>query len=379
MPSLVLCYATDDEVRARQLGEYLEANLPYEVSCGECVVGPIFDLVDAAERGLSGEAALVLLSPHSVPQTWSRDKWEPVFFQKPAELGSLLGFVLLEACSFPELLKRQRFFDATQDFQAEARRIRRWLLRPEVPARADAVLNAVGLDLRARVAERPGSACEVDYADADRFAVACKWDFEAVHRLDCPDRTRAGILGDIGHMVQLKMAGTVEQNREELVKWCRGHRRLFLFTGVAEADREFLSFGGRVSAIFAVHPPDRERAGFEAIHAAFFAVPRDEEVCAAMLGDAVVCAAGLLDSAFEAGLRLGWMLVAVMKAAERFAEAVETLDSMEDAARGRGDEPALQRILRERSWLCERSADEQLIAILPTAGPENLQLGFQFD
>src|SRR6267378_173043 len=110
MASIVLCYAPEDEVRARQLGEYLEVNLAYEVSCGECVVGPIFDLVDATERGLSGEVALVLLSPHSVPKTWRRDRWEPVFFHKPAELGSLLGFVLLEACQFPELLKRQRFF-----------------------------------------------------------------------------------------------------------------------------------------------------------------------------------------------------------------------------------------------------------------------------
>ncbi|MDQ1471438.1 MAG: hypothetical protein QOJ99_2918, partial [Bryobacterales bacterium] len=323
------------------------------------------------------EVALVLLSPHSVPKVWSREKWEPVFFQKPAELGSLLGFVLLEACPFPKLLKGQRFFDATGNFEAEARRIRRWLLRPEVPARPDGVLTGSALDLRARVGERPGFAWDVDHLVADEFAAACKWDFEAVHRVDCLGRTRAGILGDLGHLVQLRLAGIVEQNRETLVEWCRNHRRLFLFTGVAEADRDFLHFGGRVSAIFAVNAPARERASFEAIHAALFAVPRDEDVCAAMLGDAALCATGLLESDFEAGSRLGWMLVSVLRAAERFAEAVETLDVMENAARGRGDEGALQRILRERSWLCETSADE-VIGILPTAGPEVTQLGFQF-
>jgi hypothetical protein len=341
------------------------------------VVGPIFDLVDATERALSGEVALVLLSPHSVPQTWSRDKWEPVFCHKPAELGSLLGFVLLGACKFPELLKRQPFFDATGDFEAEARRIRRWLLRPEALPRADSALDELGSDLRVRVGERPGIAWDVDSLAADRFAAACKWDFEAVHRVDLTGRSRAGILSDIGHLLQRKLAGTVEQNRAALVEWARDHRRLFVFTGMAEADREFLSFGGRVSAIFAVNAPERERASVEAIQSAFFAVPRDEEACAAMLGDALACATGLLGSDFDAGLRLGWMLVAAMKAAERFAEAVETLDSMETAARVRGDEFGLQRILRERSWLCDTSADD-VMGILPTAGQEVVQLGFQF-
>ena len=92
MPSLVLCYAPQDEPFARESGRYLEVNLPIGISYTEGVVSPDFDLIEAAERALSAEFALVLLSPDSVPKTWRRETWEPVFFAKPLEFGALLGY-----------------------------------------------------------------------------------------------------------------------------------------------------------------------------------------------------------------------------------------------------------------------------------------------
>src|SRR5436309_2261325 len=100
MPAVILCHSPEDIAPVRALGTYLGANLPYEICYEEGALRQGFDLVDATERALSAEAALVLLSPRSVPMSWKREKWEPVFFQKPAEFSSLLGFVLLEECKF---------------------------------------------------------------------------------------------------------------------------------------------------------------------------------------------------------------------------------------------------------------------------------------
>jgi hypothetical protein len=371
MPSLVLCYAPEDETPARRLGGYLEANLPYQVSYEECVAGPGFDLVDAVEGALSADVALVLMSPRSIPKPLNRNKWEPVFGRKAAGFGTRLGFVLLQECAFPLLIRRSRFFDATSDFEGQSRAVRRWLLRPDQPIQSDRVLNAGANDLRTAVGDRPGAVPDTDHATATAFSAACAEDFEAVHRFDCLGRTRAGILGDLGHALQLKLAGNVEQNREAFQQQCRDRRYLFLMDNVDATDQDFLNFGGLASVIFTSNSPLRERAGRDAINDGFLAVPRDEVVCAGLVGDAVVCVTDLLESDFEPGLRLGWAVVSFLSAAARFAEAVEVLETMGKFARDRDDELALNRIERELSWLRE---DGDSIRILRTAAPEVEQL-----
>jgi len=376
MGSLVLCYAAEDEEAARRLGEFLEANIRLDVSYGEGVVRPDFDILAAVERGLSAEAALVLLSPDSAPKTWRREEWEPVFFEAPAELGARLGFVLLRECRFPELLKRQHYFDLTKDFVAGARQVKQWLLHPH-EGRA-AVAEDFG-DLRAAIADRPGTLDGVDAERARGFAAACRLDFEAVHRIDLQGRSRAGIIGDIGYAVGLCLAGTVEENREALVARCRDHRYLFIFENLCADDRAFAHPGGRSSAIFADAGDARERAPLPQIGAAFFNAPRDEAECMALLGDASSWMKEFFGEDFEAGLRLGWAMVAVLNSARRFAEAVEVLDAMGRAARQRGDEMALFRIQWEQSWLRDDEGADGGMRILPTAAPETAQLTLGFE
>jgi hypothetical protein len=199
-------------------------------------------------------------------------------------------------------------------------------------------------------------------------------DFEASYTWRCFGRTRAGVLGDMGHALGLPLAGTVQENRETLAALCRKHRYLFLFEGVSAGDRDFLNFGGRSSVIFTCDDQPRSRTGADAIAAAFLAVPRDDSHCALLLGDAVACMSQCLDSDFELGLRFGWAIVSVLRAAQRFAETVEVLDSMEQAARLREDALALYRIEWEQSWVRESAATGEAICILPTAGPEVAQL-----
>ena len=196
--------------------------------------------------------------------------------------------------------------------------------------------------------------------------------------MDCQGRTRAGVLGDIGDAVHLRLAGNVDQNHAALVEWCRVHRYLFVLHNVAPEHLDFLRFGGLASVIFTAGSPERVSVEEWQIAATFIAAPRDEAACVALLGDAVLRLAGLLDSAYDSGLRLGWAVVSVLRAAERFAETVEVLEMMELAARRCGDTPGLFRIEWEQSWLRDTSAHDGTVNILPTAGPEVAQLALPF-
>jgi hypothetical protein len=339
MPSLVLCYSPDDEVAVRRIGGYLEANLPCGVSYSEAVLRPGLDLVDATERAIGAEMALVFLSPHSVPASWKLERWKPVFFDKVEEFGSLLGVVLLADCKFPELLRRRSFFDARSDADNETRRIRRWLLRPHRLAAA-AIPASAPSDL-------PGL-FDMPFAEAERLAVTHENDFEAVYRADCEGRSDAGVLGDLGHTMGLCLTKTVQENRALLREQSAKHRWLFLVAHATPAHRELLHWGGLASMIFLSDAPPRIRASRSEIDAVFLTSVRDEALCAALLGDAVHSMAELPEPEL---LRLGWAIVKVVQNAKRFAEAVELLEWMEPKAlpRARTD------IQRELSWLRDSS------------------------
>ena len=368
MPSLVFCYAPEDETAAHELARFLEANLVYQVSLEECRVRPGFDLVDAGERALSADAALILLSPASVPKAWKRERWEPVFSVGAQEFGTPLGFALLRECKFPELFRRRQFFDLSQNFLQGSRAVKHWLMHPEgVASRGDAFP-----ELRAAIADWPGVAVNVAAEIARDFASACAGDFEGVYRVGCHGRSAAGILGDLGYAAGIRLPGNAAQNREALVTACAAHRWLFVFEGLSDEYRELVSFGGKSSVIVASDqaPP---RVPVEDIGAAFLVSTRDDAQCGPLVGPATLLCYELLQSDFAEGLRLGWALLAVLKSAGRFAESVEVLAAMERAARARKDEMALYKIEWEQSWTSDDS-DAWSVRILPTASEEVAQL-----
>ncbi|MDE3195953.1 MAG: toll/interleukin-1 receptor domain-containing protein [Acidobacteriota bacterium] len=367
--SVVLCYAHDDECAARDLAAFLECNLDCEVSLGEGVIDAAQDLIAAAERGLSADAALVLLSPASVPKVWKRERWEPVFFGDPSEEGPWLGFALLGECRFPELLRRRVFFDFSRDARQGAREVRHWLMRRE----GVAAKTSEYADLRAAVADQPGTAHGIPSDVARAFALAYGADFEAVHRVACHGRTAAGILGDLGYSMGVPMTGNAVQNRAALENACRSHRWLLILEDLPPEQGDLAAPGGRASVIAAVSETVAPAASLEKIGAVFMAFPRDNDLCAPLIGLAAIRTIELLRSDFEAGLRLGWVLLAVLKDLRRFAEMVEILAAMEEAARARGDEMAIFKIEWEQSWISEES-ETWGVRILPTAGEDVAQL-----
>jgi hypothetical protein len=367
--SLVFCYAPSDEGVARDLARFVEANIPCQVSLDECRTGPGLDLIDAVDRALSADVAVALFSPASMPSAWRRERWEPVFVKEAAQVGTPLGIVLLEPCKFPELLRRGAFFDLSADVKAGRRELKRWLMGSEAPmARGGSFAN-----LREAVADWPGTVFDLGEAEARGFAAECSGDFEGVYRVDCAERTEAGILGDAGYAAGLRLAGNVEQNRAALVEACEHQRWLFLWENLPAARRELVTFGGRSSSIFVVCDGSPERPTLEAVAEQFLAATRDDVVCGPFVGAATLHTYDLLRADSESGLRLGWAVFAVLKAAARFAECVELLAAMESAARQRKDTMALVKIEWEQSWLCEDS-DSWGIRILPTAGEDVAQL-----
>ncbi len=371
MQSLVLCYAPEDEAFARRVGSYLAANLPLTVSYDEGRLRPDFDLIDSVEIALSAEIAVVLLSAASMPRAWERSRWNPVFFTQPEEFGTLLAYVQLGDCKFPELFRRERFFDGRENLVSALRLMKRWLLRPEqkeiAPLSAELPLSEV-VDL-------PGITRDAAFQDAMEFAAGHEQDFQAVYALDLAGRSNAGALGDLGHAIGLRLSGTVQENRGTLAAYCATHRTLLIISHASPESRELLSLGGRASVLFLTDAPTRRRATVQEVEEAFISSNRDAALCAMLLGDAAFHLAELLDTDFEFALRFGWAMVGFLQVAARYAEVIETLGSMEQAALLRDDASALFKIKWELSWLGEASPEDgEVICILPTAGEEAKQL-----
>lgn len=360
MDSIILCHDPRDGAFVERLARFIESNLPMAVSCSESVVGPDLDLVEAAERALSAEAALVVLSPHSVPKTWNRATWEPVFFEKPKEFQTHLGFVLASDCRFPALLRRDRFFDASSDPLRAMREIKRWLLRPTAPPASLASVESDVEELRHSVGDRPSAAFDIDPALAIRFANECEDDFEAVYRLDCSGRSRNGIVGDIRAALGLPFCGRIDEDLATLKEWSTRHRVLFLLAGIQPEDRELATPGGRCSTVFTAPgelPGARPSATAEA----------------ALKFNAT------LGGSADGRLRSGWNAVNLLNAQGRCDEALELLEAMASIAQGLGDRSALSRIEREQYWTrVSQSADRISLAVDPLPGFEQqLNLPFQ--
>jgi hypothetical protein len=285
-----------------------------------------------------------------------------LFFHKPAEFQTLLGFVLVSECEYPALFRRERFFDASANALQAERAIKRWLIRPEEAAGPDFSLGPELEELRDTVADRPGSIVDVSTDLAVRFAESCAADFEAVYRFDCRGRSRAGIVGDIRSALGLPFSGRLAEDRATLREWCAFHRVLLLLAGVNVEDREFAAPGGRSSVLFTAPSANGLPGSIPG------AAVRKFEM-------SLLSADEGADS--EAALRLGWSTVNLLKAQGRLAEASEILDKMARFAREQNDASGLARIERERYWMKVYQDDENARVVqLPCAAQEQLAFAF---
>ncbi len=391
MRSVVFCYAAPDLDLAREIGAYLEMNLPVACSYEEGLIGPRRDLLDAVGRGLSAELAFVLLSPESIPRKWVRTVWEPVLMDQPRELGSQLVFGLARACKFPDLLRRQSFCDFTQNRLEALRAAKRLVLAHRRPVRKSVDLPAPGApvsletpvleQLHASLADRPGQA-QLPRDIALAFAHSIAPEFEGVFWIDCALRTPAGVLGDVSQALQLRLSGSLEQNRRALEDFCRERRILFLFEHAAGLDPRWTTLGGLASVIRTADSRLPEPAPIEEALALFPSWPMHEARCLSLLGDAYYRLQSLdplSDPQWRATTQLGSAMLGLLKHFDRLAEANEILEIFLKGARVRADQDALSRFQWEQSWILGHWGEPYSDSVIQPPNPrDSVQLGFDF-
>jgi hypothetical protein len=205
-------------------------------------------LIAKAEEGLCADVLLLLLSPSSSPSRWIRERWEPVLFEQAKQARVEVVTMLVRECSFPPLLRRRNFIDATANRLNAWRLLKRWfvLRQRESGAAPSREFSGDLEDLYVTLADRAGS-LHVSGAAATRFAGEAEEEFEAVLWVPCQGRTLAQASGELSHQLGLTLDRTAEENCVRLREFLRPRRCLVVLDAPADEISEELTAGGRTS------------------------------------------------------------------------------------------------------------------------------------
>ncbi len=234
-------------------------------------MGPDGTLLSKVEEWTTGKCVLALLSPRSAPERWDRPEWQRILVDEPRESGTRIGFVLAGGCKFPELLRRETFFDLTGNRLHGFRAIKRWLLgletareplsgpgRPSGFSGGEEVLES----MRRRLADAPGIGV-LAHPDAVgktvlalEFAHRVEGEFEAVVWLECEGREAAGLTGDCTAQLGLPADGEPECNLARVQAVLAGRRCLVVLDGVTSEDALALLPGGLSSGLVTTRRED---------------------------------------------------------------------------------------------------------------------------
>jgi hypothetical protein len=245
MPGLLLAHAAADHPYARKLAAFVEQGCEVRCDPGEGLLRSDQHLVDLAEQ--STGPLVLLLSKDSWPERLPRERWDPLLLQLP------LACVLLNACPFPELLRRRSFFDAGSG-HAE-RGVKRWLWR-QLREREEAARLEWSADLEhlyARLADRAGVE-EASAESARRFAREAAGEFERVVWIPCHGRSLAECGGELGSQLGLVMDGREADNRRQVLETMSARRCLVVLDGPAEPVRAALGVESRCSILMTTEP-----------------------------------------------------------------------------------------------------------------------------
>jgi hypothetical protein len=242
--SLLLAHAAADHPYARKLAAFIEAGCDVPCDPGEGLLRSDQHLVDLAEQ--SSGPLVLLLSKDSWPQRLPRERWDPLLLELP------LACLLLNACPFPELLRRRSFFEAESD-NAE-RGLKRWLWRQlREPGEAARFEWSADLeDLYATLADCPGVRA-ASAESARRFAREAAGEFERVLWIPCYGRTLAECAGELGTQLGLVMDGPEAENRRRVLE-AMAARRCLVVDGPAEPVRAALGVENRSSILMTTEP-----------------------------------------------------------------------------------------------------------------------------
>ncbi len=243
MISVFPAHSPADASFARDLTLFLESGCDSLTVAADAALRPGENLLSAAERGLSTDILLLILSPASNLARWPRDRWEPILF---GDSDTRVGVLLLETCAFPDLFRRKlRFFDATSDRRNALRQVKRWV-KGNPPTAFSPALEPLYLDL----ADRPGT-LTAPLAQADRFAEEAAGDFAAVCRIPAHAATLAQAAGHLGAQLGMWLDGPLEDNCRRIRDLLRSQRCLVVSEAPGPLLDRLMPEGGRTSFLIA--------------------------------------------------------------------------------------------------------------------------------
>jgi hypothetical protein len=276
---------------------------------------------------------------------WPRPEWERVLVEGVRESGSQVAYILREVCPFPPVLKRRAFFDSITD-------IRQWVIQTLYPERNPPLLRSGQPDdsLRALL-DNPVLLDGIKRSPADWFiSQYWRW-FENVYRVQCGSATRSGVLGEMAHVMGLRLAGTVDQNFEALRNQARRQRALYVFEDLPEEFQELAELGGKASVIVLAQESVPEPVTLARLKETFFAPNPDEAFCLRMLGRFI--SSEQEPDNWDDMKSIGFRARLFFQQEMRLAEAHELLVWLAIQAQRNGDRRALEQVQWEENWILD--------------------------
>jgi hypothetical protein len=327
-------YAPGDRVLAGHLAKLLEHGADVRVFLEEGAIGPGEDILSKAREARTADIIIVLFSRESMAlsPSWSRAQWEGPLVTEPADEGVRIAFLRAGECAPPKVLKPQFGRRELRQLKRWVRGHEHWQARAGSLQQVDASVLGDLEALGATIADWPG--CEtVESAELARlFASEFRQDFDAVLWLECGERSRTELAGDLAAQLGLRLEGPPEENIARLRAFCEPRRLLLVMEDVRSGEAMDLAPGGRCSTLLstapaAAAPPDEIRAIQQAVRHMPEPWP---DLCARV----------------RQGRRL-------LQDAGRIAELHEMMLAWLAAAESRGDRRVADESARELIWILE--------------------------
>jgi len=251
--TVIPLHAEADAQLAHDLSAFL--NLGCNTVClpEDGVMRPSDDLLTKAEDALSADVVILLLSDASVPERWLRDRWESVLVEQARSMRTGIVTVLVRECGFPQLLRRERFFDLTQGQTKGLRLLKRWFWRPNTNESVSVSCSPDLEHLYTGLADRTGS-LEADASIAVRFAEEARQEFEQVVWIPCHGRSLAQAAGAAGHQLGLALESRAAANAARVRELLAERRCLLVLDSPNPDVRDSLIPGGRTSTLITCQP-----------------------------------------------------------------------------------------------------------------------------
>jgi TIR domain len=240
--TLFPCYAPADRNKARDLARFVEDGADVRVFLEEGEMRPGETLASKARDARIADTVLLLFSRASWPSRWPRAEWEDAWIKEPAAENVPIGFLRLDDCSPPPVLKPR--FEWNLDGK---RRIKRWLRgHGSESSRPTPELELLGI----AIADRPGLETVESTADARDFAREFRPDFDAILELEGGGRSMAALYGDLATQLGLRLETSLEENERRLREFCEARRFLIVLAGWAD-QQDYPAIAGRCSTVVA--------------------------------------------------------------------------------------------------------------------------------